>query len=233
MEKVKERKEWYPDAEKIQELKAEYKELGLVYYTPIEELLNAITHGIGVLLGLVAMIMMIKKSPTPNIIALGIIIFVGCLVLYTNSALYHSIRNNLKLKRYVRKSDHASVILVVIACGVGITLATEPSVYNYVALSLSLAIAVANYVGCFVNFKVFNTVSFVSNFVVGVLFLVAYIINSAKIPFEAKMWYLAGVIFCIAGSIMYKIKKPFIHTIFHVITIIGPAFCLVAEYLMI
>lgn len=232
MEKVEERKKWYPDAEAIEELKAEYKELGLVYYTPLEELLNAITHGVGVLLGLVAMILMIKKSPTPNIIAMGIIIFLGCLVLYTNSAVYHSL-TNLKWKRYIRKSDHASVVLVVIACGIGTVLATGPSVYNYVAISVSLAIAIVNYIGCFVNFKVFTVVSFINNFVVGVLFLVAYIINRDLVPFEAKMWYLAGAIVCMLGSIIYKIKKPFTHTIFHIVTIIGPAFCLIAEYLII
>lgn len=223
---------WNPSEEEIKTHKEEYTSLELVYYTPLEELLNAISHGAGVFLGLIALVITLQKANEIRGVILAIMIFLGFVVLYATSATYHSIKNT-ELKRKARRFDHASVILVVISCGAAVILATPESTLNYIMLGLCFALAVTNYIGCIINFKAFKIIALINNFVAGGLLVVAYLSSQDFIPYDAKMWYLAGVIFCLVGAIFYKIGKKYTHTIFHVLTFIGPACCVVATYIML
>ena len=47
------------------ELKQVYKDNGLVYYTPKEELFHSLSHGLGAVAALIFMIFMLLKSSTP------------------------------------------------------------------------------------------------------------------------------------------------------------------------
>lgn len=228
----RERVNWNPSEEEIKTHKEEYTSLELVYYTPLEELLNAISHGVGVFLGLIALIITLTKANDARGVVLGFIMFLGFIILYATSATYHSIKDTV-LKRKVRRFDHASVILVVISCGAAVTLTTPPSAINYTMLGLCFALAITNYVGCIINFKAFKVVALINNFVAGGFLVVTYITSVDFVPFEAKMWYLAGVIFCLVGALFYRIGKKYTHTIFHVLTFIGPACCVVATYIML
>jgi hemolysin III len=223
---------WNPSDEEIKERKEEYKSLELVYYTPLEELLNAITHGEGIFLGIIALIFTLSKATTASGVVLGILICLGFIILYATSATYHAIKNT-DLKRKIRKFDHASVILVVISCGAAVVMATPPSTVNYIILGLCYGLAAVNYIGCIVNFKTFRIVALINDFVAGAFLVIAYLVSKDFIPFDAKMWYLAGVIFCLIGAIFYKIGKKYTHTVFHVLTFVGPACCIAATYIML
>lgn len=223
---------WNPSDEQIKQNQEEYVSLGLIYYTPLEELLNAITHGVGVFFGIFALIMILSKADSGRGVFLGIILSLGFIVLYATSASYHSITNT-NLKRKIRRVDHASVILVVISCGAAVALTTPPTALNYVILGFCYLLAVVNYVGCIMNFKVFKIVALVNDFVAGIFIFGIYLMTQQFIPFEAKMWYLAGVILCLAGAVFYSIGKKYTHTVFHVLTFIGPACCIVATYIMV
>lgn len=223
---------WNPSDEEIKELREEYDSLELVYYTPLEELLNAITHGAGIILGIIALVLTLYKATTASGVVLGILICLGFIVLYATSATYHAITNT-DLKRKIRRFDHASVILVVISCGAAVVLATPPSIVNYIILGLCYGLAVMNYIGCIVNFKTFKLIALINDFVAGAFLVIAYLVSKDFIPFDAKMWYLAGVIFCLIGAIFYKIGKKYTHTVFHVLTFVGPACCIAATYIML
>src|SRR4051794_23184827 len=79
--------------------------------TAQEELVNALTHGLGVLLILIASPYLISKATsyaqTPMVVAAGIFSF-SMLACYLSSTLYHSLQRNSFLI-----ADHISIFLLI------------------------------------------------------------------------------------------------------------------------
>jgi len=78
--------------------------------TPFEEKLNALTHAIGALLGISALVLLIVFNSNKTDWSLFSVIVYGIsiIVLFTASALYHSVKNEKK-KHYFRIVDHISI----------------------------------------------------------------------------------------------------------------------------
>jgi len=86
-------------------------------YTLGEEVANSITHGVGVLLGVVAMPILLifsvqSDSDVGFKIAASIVYCLSMIVLYLASTLYHSLTNE-KAKRIFKLLDHASIYLLI------------------------------------------------------------------------------------------------------------------------
>ncbi len=79
----------------------------------LEEIGNSVTHGIGVLLGALGLILLILKSN--NVISLisGIIYCSSIMIMMLNSCLYHSFKWGLKVKRLWRRFDYSSIYLLI------------------------------------------------------------------------------------------------------------------------
>jgi hemolysin III len=223
---------WNPNNTEIEKLREEYTLQGLVYYTPLEEVFNTLTHSAGVILGLIAFVIILYKASNPNHIILACIMCISYIALYATSATYHALTNK-KLKQKVRKIDHAGVILVVISSGAPIVLTSPANAINYIIISLCYGLALANYVGCLVNFDKFRKIALINDFLAGILLAATFFISRAFIPFEAKMFYLASLVICLSGALVYSIAKKYTHTVFHILTVIGPACCLAAAIIMV
>lgn len=79
----------------------------------LEEIGNAITHGVGTLLAIWGFIMMLIKSDTPLEVISAVIYFVGLCILFTMSCLYHAFPNKLKVKKLFRRFDYLSIYLLI------------------------------------------------------------------------------------------------------------------------
>ncbi len=78
-----------------------------------EEIGNAITHGAGFIFAIVAMILMFIKADR-SLEYLGVSIFsIGLLTLYIMSCLYHSFKNDTKVKKVFRVFDHSSIYVLI------------------------------------------------------------------------------------------------------------------------
>ena len=85
------------------------------HYSPIEEHLHAISHGIGALLSVVALILMWQLSvqANDNWRLFSSIVYGGSLILlYSSSTLYHSI-HRIEIKRRLRQLDHAAIFILI------------------------------------------------------------------------------------------------------------------------
>ena len=101
--------------ENSDELKQIYKENSLVYYAPLEELINTITHALGAIFAVVMLGVMLGVATTPQSIATAVL---SCFCLgleFFISAMYHGTRD-LKRKLTWRKLDFPAVNLNVLAC---------------------------------------------------------------------------------------------------------------------
>lgn len=220
--------------ENTDKLKALYKQNQLVYYTPLEEFFNVTTHAIGALAAMLFMIFMLIKAHSPATYATATI---SCLLIaleFAISATYHGV-TDLKTKLVWRKIDFPAVNLNVIACGSAICL-MYGELYGYIALGVSLAIALAIFILCQWRFDIFRRVSVASTFVIGALLFIAFFMaygSDIGIAQDVSLLYLFGLISCLMGAVLFGVHKRYVHCIFHVFVLIGPILFLIATYLQI
>lgn len=85
------------------------------FYTKKEEIMNAVTHGVGAGLSIAALVILIVFAALRGTVwhIVSFSIFGAMLVvLYTESTLYHSLTNR-KAKKLFRKFDHMSIYLLI------------------------------------------------------------------------------------------------------------------------
>ena len=217
----------------VDELKEQYKSHALVYYTPMEELINTTTHALGVIFAVVMLALMLRVASTPESIATAVL---SCFCLgleFFISAMYHGPRD-LTRKQMWRKLDFPAVNLNVIACGSSLCL-LYGNIYGYVAFGLSFVIAFVMLFCCLYAFDKFHKISVGCTFIVGALmfaaFFVANFTGSGINNKDIAGWlYLAGLLTCLLGAIFFRIYKRYMHCIFHVLVLIGPMLCMLANY---
>lgn len=190
-------------------------------YTIREEVANGITHGLGVIFGVVSLIVLlvlaIREKNTLAIVAFSI--YGACFILmYLSSTLYHSISNE-KAKRVLRVFDHSSIFLFIAGTYTPIALLTMTG-----PLRIGILIAVWTIAILGVLFKIlthnkldkYKVVSLILYIGMGWLtvFTVKPIIEMTSLGFF--MWILGGGLLYTLGTIFYSIKKiPYNHAIWH------------------
>lgn len=81
--------------------------------TTLEEIGNAVTHGLGFVFGIVALILLLVKANT-GIEYFSVFFYsIGLMILYIMSCLYHSFKHGSKVKRVFRRFDHSSIYLLI------------------------------------------------------------------------------------------------------------------------
>lgn len=216
------------------ELKQIYKNNGLVYYTPKEELFNSISHALGAVVALVFMIFMLLKATTPAAYATAVLSCALIAIEFSVSATYHGV-SDMKKKLTWRTLDFPAVNLNVIACATATCLMYE-SIYGYVAFGVSFAIAIVIFALCLYRFDIFRKISVASTFVIGGLMFAAFFtayFSPKGISTTTSIVYLSGLVTCLLGAAVFGIHKRYVHCLFHVFVLAGPILFLVATYLQI
>lgn len=218
----------------IDELKQIYKDNGLVYYTPKEELFNSISHALGAVVALVFMIFMLLKATTPAAYATAVLSCALIAIEFSVSATYHGV-SDMKKKLTWRTLDFPAVNLNVIACATA-TCLMYGSIYGYVAFGVAFAIAAVIFILCLYRFDIFRKVSVASTFVIGGLMFAAFFtayFSQKGISQATSFVYLAGLAFCLLGAAVFGVHKRYVHCLFHVFVLVGPILFLVATYMQI
>ena len=205
-------------------------------YTLGEEISNSITHGIGSLLSIAALVIMVVVAAIHhNTIGVVTSAMFGAslIILYTMSTLYHAISNE-KAKKVLKVFDHCTIYLLIAGSYTPFTLVALRSVDStkaWVIFSIVWAIAVFGIVmyAFFKNrFKVLNIVSYI---VMGWVVLIAIpeIIQFFKMNDAMAGFYLllAGGLSYTLGVIFYALQTKnlrYFHTIWHLF-VLGGSIC--------
>lgn len=190
-------------------------------YTRTEEIINGVTHGFGVLFGIVALIILlvlsIRKEDKVSIIAFSI--YGACIILmYLSSTLYHSITNE-KAKQILRTFDHSSIFLFIAGTFTPVALITLD---GYLRIGIIVGIWTLAILGVvfkiitFGKFDRFKALSLIMYIGMGWIAIIPIksIIQFTSIGFF--LWILAGGLLYTLGTIFYSIKRiPYNHAIWH------------------
>ena len=197
------------------------------YYSPIEEKINIISHAIGFILSIVALVLLVTHANLHGNVwhIVSFSIFGSSLIiLYAASTFYHSakkpaIRNRLKI------FDHASIYILIAGTYTPFTLVTLKGPIGWVIFGTSWGLALTGitlklfFTG---RYKLFSTIMYILISMI-IVFAVKPLLDN--LPLEGLLWLFAGGLFYIIGAILYSIKKiKFNHAIFHVLVLTG-SFC--------
>jgi hemolysin III len=221
------------DTPTLSDQESRYRAMGLVYYTPKEELLNCLTHGVGCLTALALLVPMLLAATTALSRVAAILTCLLSAAQFATSTAYHAARD-LGRKRLLRSLDYPAVSLNVIACGTAFSL-LYGRVYGYVALAISLAIVLTVLGLNLADFDRFKPLGVVAAFVVGALmfgsFLSAYLSPSGIIHKYPVVWlHLAGLMSSLAGAAIFGVHIRYMHSLFHVFVLVGPILCMVGNW---
>lgn len=196
---------------------------GLPNYSLAEEMVNAITHGIGMIFSIFALIFLVINYPKNFKSIFSISVYSGSLlILYTNSTVYHALRMS-KAKSYLRKLDHCSIFLLIAGTYTPLCTLYIPGIASTVILSLVWITAIIGIVLNSIDVNKFSKISLACYILMG--WSVIFIAKSAfyALSNNQLIWLLTGGIFFTIGSIIYVIGKKvkYMHSLWHLFVLMG------------
>lgn len=202
------------------------------------EVLNAITHGIATLLGVIGMVFLLDKALTAPSFSVSefvsyIIYGSSLIILFLASTLYHSFSFS-NFKDLFQKIDHASIYLLIAGSYTPYLMVTIGGVIGYVFLGIVWLAAIAGIVFEVIWTNRFPKLSTYLYLIMGWMgiFLVYPLYISLNIG-GVILLFLGGVFYSL-GTIFYRMKdNKWMHVVWHLFVIAGAAFMYFSIYLYV
>ena len=200
---------------------------GIKDYSPLEEKINIISHAIGFILSIVALVFLvthsIKHGDVWSIVSFSIF-GASLIILYAASTFYHSAKKS-ETRNRLKIIDHASIYVLIAGTYTPFTLVTLKGTIGWVIFGISWGLALTGIILKLFFTGKYNLISTIMYVLMGwvIVFAIKPLINN--LPLEGLLWLFAGGISYTIGAILYSIKKIKLnHAIFHMFVLIG-SFC--------
>jgi len=201
--------------------------------TTLEEIINSITHGIGALLSIVALIVLIivaeKHGDIWHLVSFSI--YGGSLILlYLSSTLYHSF-SNPKIKNLFARFDHISIFLLIAGTYTPILLTSIRGVWGWTLFIIIWSLALIGAIIRSIYVYRFRK-----------LMVALYLLMGWMAILAAKPIYLSlsaeSILFLVLGGLAYSIgvifylwrSLPYGHGIWHLFVLAGSVLHFFAIY---
>ncbi len=196
----------------------------LTYYNSTEEKINVITHAIGLVLSIVALILLIIHA-SYNGSARHIVSFTifgaSLIVLYSASTLYHYSQNP-DIRHKLNILDHASIYILIAGTYTPFTLVTLKGWLGWTIFGITWGIAILGVVLKLFYTGRFDKISTIAYVAMGWIIIFAIKPLIENLPLNGLYWLLAGGISYTVGAVLYSIPKiKYNHAIFHVFVLLG------------
>lgn len=206
-------------------------------YTLGEELTNSISHGVGVILGLIGMILcLVKCIPhgDPYHIISAVVFCLTVMLLYLMSCLYHALKVN-KAKRVFRVIDHCTIFLLIAGTYTPYTLVSLRPSIGWWVFGIIWGTAILGIVLNAISLKKFAKLSVALYLIMGWIIIVAYQAMVAAVPASGMALLIWGGIAYTVGAILYGIgaRKKYFHSVFHFFCLIGTILHFLSVYLYV
>jgi len=188
-------------------------------YSLAEELTNAITHGVGTLLAVAALVLCVVFSAIHHdvyAVVSSVIYGSTAIILFTISTLYHSFKVN-NAKRIFRIIDHCSIYLLIAGTYTPYALVALPDTLGWVIFGVIWGCAIIGIILNSIDLKKYKIISMILYLVMGwmIIFNFGAVLDSIDIGGVYLM--LAGGVLYTVGAIFYGVGKKlkFMHSVFH------------------
>lgn len=197
------------------------------FYSPLEEKLNILTHGLGALLAVVALVLLVVEASGKGSVIqlLSFTVFgVSLIILYTASTVYHSSKKP-HLRNKLRVLDHTAIYVLIAGTYTPFTLVTLQGSLGWTIFFTTWGFALTGIILKMFFTGRFDVLSTIMYVFMGwiIVFAIKPLMNN--LAAEGLNWLFGGGIAYTVGAILYSIKRiKFNHAIFHVFVLAG-SFC--------
>lgn len=192
------------------------------------EVVNSISHGIGIALSIAATVLLVVKASlygTAWHIVSFSIFGVGMILLYTSSTLFHGVYNP-RLKYKLNKLDHSSIYVLIAATYTPVTFITLRGALGWVIFGIIWALAISG-----VIFKLWfysskhRMLSTILYLIMGWIIIMAIVPVIRNTPSPSIWFLMAGCVTYSLSPVFYLWRsKPYLHGVFHLF-ILGGTIC--------
>lgn len=201
-------------------------------YSEKEELLNILTHGVGMLLSIIGFVILCNQAAEfgtdMHFISYGIF-GITLIALYLASTLYHSFANT-KFNKLFKKIDHISIYFLIAGTYSPLMIVGIDTPSSTLMIKVIWGLAFVSCIFKFSKYKILRNIAFANYLIMG--WLVVIILDELKLSLPSNSLYLlvAGGLFYTIGVIFYLWEKlPYNHSIWHLFVLSGST----AHYLSI
>ena len=205
------------------------KERALPDYTRGEEITNMVTHIVGGVLGIVAVVLcpiMGAKHHNPYAVVSGAIYGFSMLTLYAISSVYHGLSPRLMGKRVLQVIDHCTIYFLIAGSYMPITLCSIRPVspgWGWTLFGVVWALAAVASTLTAIDLKKYEKFSMICYILMGWCVIVRIGLVRELLGPTGFGLLLAGGIAYTLGAVLYGLgkKKRYMHSAFHVFTVVG------------
>ena len=192
-----------------------------------EEILNAISHGVGALLAVAGLVLLVvraaKYGGAINVVSVAIF-GASMIVLYLVSCLYYALAES-KGKRVFQVLDHCSIFFLILGTYIPLCLVNIGGVLGWTVFGVNAACAVVGIVLNAVNMKRWKKLSMALYVVMGWMCLIA-------LPSIYRSLTTMGFVFLVLGGVCYTVgilfyrqkEKLYRHGVWHFFVLAGTVF---------
>lgn len=202
-------------------------------YSQGEEIFNAVTHGIGVVLAVFGLILLVVKSAASGkalYIVSTAIFGITMILLYTISTLYHSLTSE-RAKNVFKILDHSSIFLLIAGTYTPFTLLVLKGSWGWSIFGIVWGLAVTGIVIESIFIKKLKFLTLILYLSMGWIIIVALKPLIRSISPGGLHWLIAGGVFYTFGIIFYVMKKiKYTHGIWHLFVLFGTSCHFFAVY---
>ncbi|QQK75201.1 hemolysin III family protein [Salicibibacter cibarius] len=195
-------------------------------FTKKEEIANAVTHGIGSLLSIAALVLLIVYAThigTPLHIVSVSIFGATMLLLYVCSTLVHSFPKG-KAKNLFEILDHSSIYLFIAGTYTPVLFHALDGALSWALFGIIWGLAITGIVFKALFVKRFRVLSTLIYIVMGWIIVIAWGPLAAVVPTGGLVLLLIGGVFYTTGAFFYLWGRfPYHHAIWHIFVIAGSA----------
>ncbi|WP_407857529.1 PAQR family membrane homeostasis protein TrhA [Enterococcus hailinensis] len=202
-------------------------------YLITNEVLNAVTHGVGALLSIAGIVLLLQKADSPLHYISFVIYGVSLLMLFLASTLYHSLIFT-KANKVFQVFDHCSIYLLIAGTYTPYCLLYIQGVIGIVLLSVIWLSAIAGIIYKCLTLMKQTSVSKVSTILYNVMgwgVAIALPVLYKNVGLKSLLLLLFGGIAYSVGSIFYSMKdRRFMHVVWHLFVMLGALLMFLSIY---
>ncbi|PWM39049.1 MAG: hemolysin III [Clostridiales bacterium] len=194
-----------------------------VYYPRNEEIFSAVSHGIGTLFGIFALVYMITLSAchgNATAVVASAIYGTSLTFLYAMSTLSHAL-TGWKAKKVFRVLDHITIYLLIAGTYTPLTLITLKGALGWVIFGIQWGIAIFGITLDAVSLNRFKRLSMLFYILMGWGIIFAAFPMIQRMDPAGLIYLLGGGLFYTGGIVFYRVKGPNMHAIWHLFVLIG------------
>ena len=199
-----------------------------------EEVLNAVTHGLGALLGIVGTIVLIchARAIGGRLNLVSVTVFgVSMILLYLISCLYHALPRS-RGKAVFQVLDHCSIFLLIVGTYTPICLVIVGGAFGLTLFGINLTCGIVGIVLNAIDLRRWKKLSLVLYIVMGWIGILALPIIWKNMRLLALVFLVLGGVAYTVGVIFYRQKeKPYRHGIWHFFVLAGTTLHFFTVYL--